>query len=40
MNDNARVKWEKGRIMFGRRGSKRRERKRIITYKNKRRGEK
>ena len=34
MNDNARVKWEKGRIMFGRRGSKRRKRRRIIRDKN------
>ena len=39
-NDNARMKWEKGRIMFGRRGSKHRKRRRIIKDKNKRSGEK
>jgi hypothetical protein len=40
VNDNARVNWEKGRIMFGRRGSKRRKRRRIIRDKNKGSGEK
>lgn len=40
MNENAGVEWEKGRIMFGRRGSKRKKRRRIIRDKNKRSGEK
>jgi hypothetical protein len=35
VNDNASVKWERGRIMFGRRGNKRRKRRRIIRDENK-----
>jgi hypothetical protein len=40
VNENARVKWKKGRMMFERRGSKLRKRRRIIGAKNKRSGEK
>jgi hypothetical protein len=36
VNDNVGIKWEKRRIMFGRRGSKRKKRRRIIRDKNKR----
>jgi hypothetical protein len=40
VNENAGVEWEKGRIMFGRKGSERKKRRRIIRDKNKRSGEK